>query len=144
MGSKSEPIRIWIRENLNYNLNDLPSPIHELQALFHTCPQTAAAPPGTFLSQITKALSMKYIQSKYTCYKRVSEMYMYNSRHRQVIQFKDDLFFLDSNECVKKYYEKDRLPEKMRAITNYYQYNIEVPRHFQAPTFSLYMSKARI
>jgi len=43
------------------------------------------------------------------------------------------MILLDDDEYLKKYYAFTHLKKKMKAITDYYKYHIEIPRVYMIP-----------
>lgn len=58
---------------------------------------------------------------------------MDNRPKPSVIDFKDEMLYLDDDEFLKKYYPLKNLGKKMKAITDYYKYHVEIPRVYMVP-----------
>lgn len=90
--------------------------------------------------QMRSALSKKYQQSSQMFYSKMMDTFIRNKRSSLATRFKYALYCNEPQECLKKYYPLSKLPQKLKDATEYYQYNIEIPRIFIKSVFELCVS----
>ncbi len=84
---------------------------------------------------IVKALYSKFASSQNYYYTRDINDILANNRTRAVIYQKDLLSYLEEDEeYLKRYYQINENPFKMKLLVEYYKFHKDIPRLFMQPT----------
>lgn len=79
-------------------------------------------------AMISSALQIKHTPNlHYHLTKNINDL-ITNKRTPKVILYKDLLILNEEQECLKRFYNKIELPERIKNLTEFYQYHMEIPK----------------